>query len=70
MSPGAAYLLGVAIIGGGTILVYIFFLWIEFKILRWLGRNAYRYITKEEYKDDITYVNRKPYTVRDLLRNK
>jgi hypothetical protein len=68
MTPGAAYLLGMIVIGGGTILVYFFILWIEYRIFRCISRNFYRYVTKEKYKDDMTYVNHKPYTVEDLLR--
>jgi len=66
--PFFLYFGGIIIIGGLYILLYVLFLYIEFRIARRVLRNVYRYVTKEEYEDNMTYVNKKPYTISDLLR--
>ena len=66
--PFFLYFGGLVIIGGTTILLYALVLYIEFRIARRVLRNVYQYITKEEYEDNMTYVNKKPYTISDLLR--
>ncbi len=68
--PFFLYFGGLIFIGGCMFLLWLLWLVIEYKIFRWLLRDTYLYVTKEEHEEDILYVNEKPYTLQDLLRKK